>query len=290
MGVLRTLRRYGCGAALCAHLAACASTRLVLEKPIADKCMTFGLEGCPDLTEGALLYIDGQEAEARVKIDSAVRANEPAKLKEFASSLETLSRLPGADSFMGPVMKLAAILSGPDEKPKAVPAATPPRASHPELAASDVEFAPTKEPARPKPIPVDLSDDDGLGAMPNKAAADILSGTIVPALENGALACQIDSLLPGAAPIPALCLNATTGPLLISDLHVSGACASDLFVLDGTPGVTRWILEAPAHSALHITGARLPSRPGDVVVVAVAASAKVRPDLKCAVTWSGAKP
>jgi hypothetical protein len=269
----------------------CASARLILEKPVADQCASAGLDGCPELTDGTLLYLEGNDEEALPKIEQAARANEPSKVQEFAAHLEMLSKLPGADSFAGPIHKVAALLassaetSAPKIQPQQLPQQAQPRMD------PNWDSAPTKtrEPDRAKPIAVNLTDD-GPAAAPAPDPADVEGGTVVPALENGAIACQVDPLVPGLPPTPALCLNAAIGPLLVTDLHASGACASDLFIVDGPPGAPRWTLQSPAHTPLHVTGARLAARKGETVVFAVAASAKSRPDARCAVTWSGSRP
>src|SRR5882672_11875625 len=84
-------------------LTSCASTRIVLEKPISDGCVSSGLQGCPELTDGILLYVEGDQQSAGAKIKAAVHENEPREVMAFANGLKLLSALPGADSFMGPM-------------------------------------------------------------------------------------------------------------------------------------------------------------------------------------------
>jgi hypothetical protein len=81
---------------------ACASSRLVLEKPVADQCMSAGLKGCPHITEGILLYVEGEKAQGAEKLERGIAQNKPKELQEFAGTLQTLSSLPGADSLWGP--------------------------------------------------------------------------------------------------------------------------------------------------------------------------------------------
>ncbi len=290
-GSHRTIRGMGvstnaraCTAAVALTFFGCASARLILEKPVAEQCESAGLKGCPELTDGTLLLVDGNDTEGLPKIEDAARANEPSKVQEFAAHLEMLSKLPGAESFADPIHKVAALLASSSEKQPAK--VVPPVRSLPSMSST---------PTRPEasshatPIPVELTDD-GLSPAQTSDPANIEGGTVVPALENGAIACQVDPLVPGLPPTPALCLNAAIGPLMVTDLHASGACASDLFVVDGPPGAPRWTLQSPAHTPLHVTGARLAARKGETVVFAVVASAKSRPDAKCAVTWSGSRP
>jgi hypothetical protein len=50
------------GLAALSWLVGCASSRLVLQTPIAEQCTSAGLEGCPALTEGVLLFVEGDQA------------------------------------------------------------------------------------------------------------------------------------------------------------------------------------------------------------------------------------
>src|SRR5438445_11895886 len=109
--------------ATCTSLSACATAgamgaRYVLEKPIADKCSGTGLRGCPELTDGILVYIEGDRSDASRKIATAAAANEPHDVRAFAEKLRTISRLPGADSFSAPLKDVIDLLANaPAENP-----------------------------------------------------------------------------------------------------------------------------------------------------------------------------
>jgi hypothetical protein len=72
----------------------CASSRVMIEKPIADQCEATGLKGCPQLTEGVLLFIEGDQQRARHKLRLAINANEPDEVLAFADALRPSLRFP----------------------------------------------------------------------------------------------------------------------------------------------------------------------------------------------------
>jgi hypothetical protein len=112
---------------------------------------------------------------------------------------------------------------------------------------------------------------------------EIQGGTVVPVVETGAIPCQVGAPL-GAS---MLCLTAAIGPMVLTDIHASGECRTDLFVIDGLPGAPRWVVQIPARTALHITGARLYARPGEPIAIVV--PERPRADARCAITWSGVR-
>jgi len=109
MGVHGRLATWTLGFAACAGR---ASARLVPEQPVAEQCTSAGLDGCPELTEGVLLYVEGKAAEGTAKIEEGARENEPDKLREFASTVEKVTSLPGISSYAGQVHAVAAVLAG----------------------------------------------------------------------------------------------------------------------------------------------------------------------------------
>jgi hypothetical protein len=89
----------------------CASGRVVLEKPIADQCQTSGLKSCNELTEGVLLYIEGDQQNAVHKLHLAVNANEPEEVLAFADGLKTVSQIPGAGQMTAPIQQVINVLA-----------------------------------------------------------------------------------------------------------------------------------------------------------------------------------
>jgi hypothetical protein len=271
-------------------LGGCASARLILEQPVADQCTSAGLEGCPALTEGVVLYVEGNAAEGSAKIQEGARANEPAKLREFASTLEKLTSLPGVSSYAGTIHAVAAVLAD-SAKPRAAVAAKA-ASVHAKAAETEPEHRSPRAPVPEEtmngvvPLKVDLSESpDTLSqAVASPPPVRIEGGTILPMAETGAVPCRV------GAPIGAtmLCLTAATGPFVLTDLHASGECRSDLLIVAGVPDLPRWTLSVPMRTAVHITGARLFAGVGQPIAVAV--SEKAHLDARCAVTWSGSRP
>jgi hypothetical protein len=97
--------------AIAATLVACAGARVVIERPIAQQCESTGLKGCPDLTEGVLLYIEGDQQNGIHKLHLAVNENEPDEVLSFANSLKTIAQIPGAGQFAAPIMQVVDILA-----------------------------------------------------------------------------------------------------------------------------------------------------------------------------------
>jgi hypothetical protein len=282
------------GIAVLATAAGCASARMILGEPVADECTSAGLKGCPELTEGVLLYVEGKPSEGTAKLEEGARENEPGKLREFAGTIEKVTSLPGISSYTAQVHAVAAILAGSAQEQEA--------ASAKEKAAAVARIAEREKAKRRRalsqvpeetadgvvPVDVDLTDESG-GASSRtflrpSPPPEIQGGTTVPIAETGALPCQV------GAPIGAtmLCLTVAVGPLILTDLHTGGECRSELFVLAGAPEAPRWALALPAHSPVHVTGARLYARVTEPIAIAVPVSP--RADARCAVTWSGAKP
>jgi hypothetical protein len=121
------------------------------------------------------------------------------------------------------------------------------------------------------------------------AAGQIAGGTLVPSLENGSVVCSLGAPFGPRSP-PAWCLGFAMGPIVITDLHASGACPADMVVLGGDPSAARWLVQSPARAPLHVTGARLFARRGESVSIAILKPAAVNVDVRCAITWSGQSP
>lgn len=246
------------------------SARLVLESPVAERCTSAGLDACPQLTEGVMLYMEGKPEAARPKLEEAAGANSPEKIREFSDGLQMLQRIPGAGSYVGPLAEIAAMLSSPKKQEPA------PKAVQAKSVVARV----------PESVPVVNLDDEPL---PVKAPAKTVEGgTVVPAYENGGQACQVASFLATVPSTSGVCAVAAQGPITVTDLHVSGDCPSDLYVLGSAATGPRWAVRVPGKNPLRVSGARLGVRTGETLTVATPAAAKADP--RCAVTWSGEAP
>ena len=90
---------------------ACGSAQLILKSPIEERCGSAGLQGCPELTEGVLLFVEGKDADGKLKLEQAAAQNAPAKLRKFAKALRQLKKIPGTAQYMKPVNEVAKILA-----------------------------------------------------------------------------------------------------------------------------------------------------------------------------------
>jgi hypothetical protein len=201
--------------------------------------------------------------------DNRARQNEPAKLREFASTIEKLTSLPGVSSYAAPIHAVASVLArSADQQAAKAPKPAKPVRREPERP-KDRRLAATQVPDETDDgvvaLKVDLTEDSSPRPPVTAPLPEIQGGTVVPVVETGAIPCQVGAPL-GAS---MLCLTAAIGPMVLTDIHASGECRTDLFVIDGPPGAPRWVVQIPARTALHITGARLYARPGEPIAIVV---------------------
>jgi hypothetical protein len=276
-----------------------------LKRPIEKQCKIVKLQQCDDLINGVLLYVGGDEEGARSALGDVVRANQPEKLRKVAEGLQTISSLPGASSYMKPITKVSEFLAPPAPAPRSKPVRKTQVASRASIADSEpqeVEDAPAAA-IRPPELQKNVALKAAPAPEPTAAwndPAKIDGGTVTPSLSAGAEACKMgvgapmygdDPFNPKAAgATPGFCLAVVPGPITVTDIHAGGGCAADLFVIGGPSQSPRWLVQSPARTPLHITGARLAAREGEFILVGVAGSGPAKPDSRCAVTWSGWKP
>jgi hypothetical protein len=84
----------------------------ILKQPVVDQCQSQGLQGCDEITEGVLAYVDGDTVKGRAKLVAGAAKNSPDKVKQFAAGLSALRELPGMSDQLGPIGEVASILSG----------------------------------------------------------------------------------------------------------------------------------------------------------------------------------
>lgn len=89
----------------------CSGAQVVLKSPIESQCGEAGLQGCAEITEGVLLFVEGKEDQGQEKLTKGAAQNAPEKVQKFAQGLRELKKIPGADSYMQPIMKVADILA-----------------------------------------------------------------------------------------------------------------------------------------------------------------------------------
>jgi hypothetical protein len=93
-------------------LIGCGGVQVVLKPPVEDRCTKTGLKGCPALTDGVLLYVQGEEAKGKDALIKGAAENTPAKVRKFAKALRQLKSVPGISSYMTKVLEVADILAG----------------------------------------------------------------------------------------------------------------------------------------------------------------------------------
>jgi hypothetical protein len=238
-----------------------ASVQLVLKQPIQQQCSSAGLHGCDELTDGVLLYVQGEHDEARKKLHLGAAKNEPGHLHAFAEKIRDLKGIPGADEYAGPLIEVAEILA--PESGKA-------RTSH-----EDVETRTSV-----------ASPDDR--AAPG---ARSVAGTSVPAADSRARACQLyaDAAWdPDPDATVARCINVATGPAIMTDVQTTGMCHDLLAIGAGNPQNPRWVLVGQPSSIVAVHGARYPVASGEALFIAQAGA---RADTlahgdACMITWA----
>jgi len=294
---------------LVALLAGCATTRVALEKPVAGRCESSGLEDCTAITEGVIMYVEGDQRLAYQKLHIAAGANEPDDVIAFAHALKTLNTEPGAARHASALDEIAEVLSR-----EAKEAAQ-------RLDAKEAErMAVNRKKASLLNAPGEnekKSDDDGASADGSSARNDMSSGARVPADAMGTSRLAADVLAKGRAPtgsnapmalpvlpvgaiegrtvVPATdegnrscvmsgimspsgessrgyCVRAARGPLVVTDLHSSSACPAELFALAVVPGdlsTPRWAVYGPPSSAINLSSGVLVVREGEQFVIGV---------------------
>lgn len=234
---------------------------LVLKTPAVDKCEAAALKGCPELVDGVLLYVDGDDKNAAIaKIKDGAAKNSPEQLRQFATSLKDLTKISGASSFAGPINEVTALLGlEPGGAQNAKQAAAAERQS---------------------------------GRLLEATLDDFRGGTIFPSVNPKAGPCPVVSPL-DKDPNPTIgtCIRAALGPVVLSNLYAPGGCPYDMFVMSGTKlDGDGWYVLVPANSAMSIQGALLVNDSESLIVGAhVPAESAGRFDPHCSVTWAGKK-
>lgn len=108
-------------------LVGCGGAQLILKPPIEDRCNAAGVQGCPEIVQGALVYIEGDKVAGKDQMVHGAAQNAPDKVKSFAKSIREmpLDKIPGAQKYTAVVIEIADILAGTPGAP-VEPAAPPP--------------------------------------------------------------------------------------------------------------------------------------------------------------------
>lgn len=305
-----------------AVLAGCASTRPALETPVAGQCEQSGLKDCGAITEGVIMYVEGDQRLAYQKLHIAAGTNEPDDVIAFATALKGVVRERAAAGHGAAIDEVAELLTREAReaskrldaketersasKRKKVPAPgakmTSARRGDDEGAPSDGASGATTgldvpnagvtgvdAPSKGKTSPAVL------GAM-SHPISQIEGRTVIPATDEGNRACVMSGIMsPSAESSRGYCVRVARGPLIVTDLHSSSACPAELFAISVVPGdlsTPRWAVYGQPSSSMNVSGGTLVVRENEQFVIGVMSSSeqKMKRDIRCAVTWSGWRP
>jgi hypothetical protein len=241
-----------------------ASVQLMLKQPIHQQCTSAGLHGCEELTDGVLLYVEGEHDEGRKKIHLGAAKNEPEQIHAFAEKIRDLKSIPGADEYVGPLIEVAEILAPENGRARASVS------SH-----EDPETKTSVAGPNDRQLP----------------GARSLAGTSVPAADRKAYACQLyaDAAWdPDPDASVARCVKVTSGPAILTDMQTTGMCHDLLAIGAGDPQNPRWVLVGQPSAIVAVHGARYTVSGGETLFVAQAgarADTLGRSDA-CMITWA----
>lgn len=238
----------------------CGGVKLIFKSPVESKCNSAGLKGCPEFTEGVLLYIEGKEDEGKDMLLRGAAQNAPAKVKKFAKAIRELKRIPGAASHVKPLMAVADILANAKGSGGAAGGAAGGGDAPPRVHGGGA-----------------LEQQDEVLYEADESSGHREGGVATPATSRNACAHL------GAY---GSCMWVASGPMVVTELIVNPGCSSEMIV--GTARTTdslprpRWISRSP-HG---INGERAFVRSGESMFVAVAGAASGG----CSLTWAGFRP
>lgn len=236
-------------------LASCGSVQIILKPPVQDRCASTGLQGCAELTEGVLLYVEGDKVGGKAKLTSGAAQNAPEKVKQFAQALRELKKVPGIEAHVKPLMEVADI-----------------------LAKGGATKGGAKAAKGKKGGGFGRGDTEAAAYAADEATARREGGTVVP---GGGVSC---GMLPGYA----YCSFLAQGPLVITELVTGGDCPAEVVVAASRVPVTltslRWVVRDPA----GLDGQRGFVRPDESLFVGVQGAGAADP--RCTLTWSGYRP
>ncbi|GAC1351057.1 MAG: hypothetical protein NVSMB1_00460 [Polyangiales bacterium] len=250
-------------------LAGCGGTlTIVVRAAVLSRCESAGLKGCDKLSDGVILYAAGDKEKGQEKLRAGIGANTPDEVRSFALTLKKVITLPGIDSYGAPIREVVDFL------------------------AIEVNKTPTDQVA---------SGDEGASRKGSvtleteSALAKYRTLTVVPAAHHGAIPCTPFSATSIGA--PARCARVSIGPLIVTDVHVGGGCADELFLLvekldEGNASRPRWYLIFPSGGRFEIHGAALTVKADERIVVGFTLPAEGAPmkDPHCSITWASRDP
>lgn len=253
--------------------ACAASTALggsaLIKAPVEQQCTRHGLEACPDLVNGIVLYVEGDEPGAEQMLRRAASKNTPGDVKRFARAISTI--LPSETG-----QQIAAMLTGePDMQGGSASRKAAARDEPSEsLAAANEPLLAGKVTGRLERVQLSMA-----------AQTDPLrltTETVIPLRDADKALCKLGDS-------NAVCVRLESGPLVVTDAMTPPGCTTDLIIgAADANGRFGWI--APT-TAPGFHGARFFVRSNQWVLVAArSTSLDDEGDDRCYVTWAAFKP
>lgn len=279
VGLLRLPFGFG---STCALVACVGGAQMMLKGPVTDQCTSVGLNGCDEITEGALLYADGKQIEGEKKLERGLHANagKATELKKFADAIALVGRIPGASQYVAPLQPAVRLIQRVAAEDAQRVAETMESESQPQQVAR-------KNVTLSKWVPPSI-DETNANTRTQMVSNDSPRIPVTPPVSSyymvagNGLAEQCRFV--GTPKM--LCLNELIeGTRTVSDVIVPSGCSSDVVVIGRIAIEPDWVVYASAGRGADVHGAALPLRPMHTLTVGVAyKSEDPPPDLRCGIT------
>ncbi len=263
-------------------LAGCSGASLLLKGPVMAACEKASLQGCSDMADGVIAYVDGNKVEGKKKLISAAGDNSPDDIRKFAKQLRMLEDIPGAQKYTGPVVEVAKLLDkesgegggGGDEAEDKPKKRKDKGGDGGEDKGKDEPVADAPEPSSDRKQPPPLV----AGMVTADTDPTRHKGGIVKPFGEAKKQCNVP-LGTGTGS----CVKALKGPLFVTDIHSSPGCAGDLFVYSGAIDADpSWLITG---APLVVHGSRLLIGDNESLIIGGRTATE-----GCTVLWSGFRP
>jgi hypothetical protein len=248
------------------------SADLLLKAPVNAGCAKVGLRGCDEMTEGVLLYVQGDKSNAETKLKEGAAENAPAQVRAFAGQLRLLKSVPGVEQYVGPLMEVADLLAPEHEREK----------EHGQPVDSDRR-------ERRAVTQVALSTDDGPAEARPPLEVRRVAGVAIPAADTRAYTCLLFTDMPWESDSTAArCVKLAQGAMVVTDVQTTGACHDTLVIGAGDPMSPRWMFVGEPSLTVSVHGAHYPVNPDEALFVAQVAEKpeNLVHNVSCSIAWA----
>lgn len=273
------------GIAVGLGLGGCAATSMMIKAPVAEQCAAQGVKSCPELVDGVLLYVDGNEAAAKAKFRVVATQNAPGVLKRFAHTL--VSAVPGGGAVAGPLSEVAVLIAAQADEVSnpAVADARPPIIAPHEPTEATAALA-TKDEPDAEALAEEQTRITRLNHVMLALAAPLdpsrlLTETVSPLSDKTGETCDLTSTA-------ARCVRRVQGPLVVTGAATPPGCHADMFVgAVNVLGDVAWFVQT---NGAGVAGGAFFVRHEHWLAILGRADPKKPLDPNCTVTWSGFRP